>query len=244
MGIYHGMIGMSYNANKNFFYDLRAFIEYLTTLFPQDKKINICFIPTASQDSLAQRIFFKTYLWWNFPQFEVTTLLTSQIFDSNNHDILKEIISNQDIIYVGGGSTPYLIETWKKANFDQLLKSVFETKPMILSGVSAGLECWFQTGLTDNGIQSGPLSNTECLGWIEGYCTPHYQNKTRQDTFDQGMKQSDLGYACEDGSAILFKYQNGHFEYDNAIRTRNDAEAYEVKFESNGCQKKGLTYKH
>lgn len=243
MAIFHGMIGMSYNADTNFFSDLKSFIEYLATFFSPGQKINICFIPTASRDNLAQRIFFHAYLWWKFPQFQVTTLLTSQICNHNNHDDLKILLSNQDIIYVGGGSTPYLVQTWKNANFDELLKSIFETRSIILSGVSAGLECWFQTGLTDNGQENGPLINTEGLGWIEGYCTPHYQIKQRKDAFDESIKQLGLGYACEDGTAILFAYKNGQFKYDTAIRTRDDAEAFEVKYENEICQTTYLTHK-
>lgn len=243
MGIYHGMIGMSYNANRNFFSDLKAFIEYLTTFFPQNKKINICFIPTASRDSLAQRTFFKTYLWWYFPQFEVTTLLEHQLYTQNNDDNLLKILSNQDVIYVGGGSTPYLIQTWKNANFDKLLKSVFEARPMILSGVSAGLECWFQIGLTDDGDENGPLSNTEGLGWIEGYCTPHYQDKNRKVVFDENIKHMKKGYACEDGTAILFAFENGHFKYDTAIRTREDTEAFKLKIKNQSHEARALTHK-
>ncbi|MFS0918916.1 Type 1 glutamine amidotransferase-like domain-containing protein [Brevibacillus sp. 179-C 1.1 NHS] len=57
---------------------------------------------------------------------------------------MKDFVKYQDVIYVGGGNTQYMLEKWRAMNFDAVLKEAYE-KGTLLAGISAGAMCWFET---------------------------------------------------------------------------------------------------
>jgi dipeptidase E len=60
----------------------------------------------------------------------------------------KKILS-ADIIYVGGGNTLMMMRVWRRLGIDRLLKQAHE-KGIVLSGISAGSICWFESGHSDS----------------------------------------------------------------------------------------------
>ena len=102
----------------------------------------ICFVPTASGDS-------DNYIVRFYDAFTVDRCLPShlRLFSRKIQD-LREVILDQDIVYVGGGATAYLLATWRLAGLDAVFREAWE-RGVVLSGVSAGGVCWFEAGLTD-----------------------------------------------------------------------------------------------
>jgi len=142
---------------------------------------------------------------------------------------LATVISECDIIYVGGGNTRDMLAVWRACGLDSLLRQAWENGT-VLCGISAGAICWFEHGLTDSW---GPLAPMPCLGFLPGSCTPHYDGEAdRRPCLHKFVKEKKLpaGYALDDGAAI-------HFVGDKIARivsSRPDARAYHVQL--NGCE--------
>src|SRR4029453_6874469 len=164
------------------------------------KPPRVCFIPTASADS-------ATYLVKFYRAFSgrcVPTDLT--VFDSpalrrqpTSTADLKAFVSAQDVFYVGGGSTANLLSLWRAHGLDRLLTKAWRSGA-VLAGVSAGMLCWFQDGLTDSFGGLRPLGDG--LAFLEGAASPHYDGEPlRQAAFRRMIRRDGtFGYAADDGA--------------------------------------------
>jgi peptidase E len=61
----------------------------------------------------------------------------------------EEILSNSDLIWVGGGSVANLLAIWRLHGVDTAMREAWE-RGAILAGVSAGSICWHTGGPTDS----------------------------------------------------------------------------------------------
>jgi|GEM_PF-35687 len=184
----------------------------------------ILFIPTASGDSndYIQR-FYKA-----FQKFPVTASHLS-LFKGKRPDI-REFILEQDIIYVGGGNTRNMLLLWQAWGVDSALRQAYE-QGKILAGISAGAICWFEEGLTDS--FPGRVDRLDCLGWIKGSCTPHYDGEperrpTFQNKIQQGLMSS--GLAIDDSAMAIFTNE----KLTNCFSSHPDKLAFEVEKNSQG----------
>src|SRR5580692_2484004 len=104
------------------------------------------FIPTASSDSEAYWKHIQEYFGGFLKcRTDVLFLIKEQ---PANHEIGSKIAS-ADIIYVGGGNTLLMMRLWRRLGIDKLLKSAYE-RGTVLSGISAGSICWFDSGHSDS----------------------------------------------------------------------------------------------
>ncbi len=113
-------------------------------ILAQTKKVNpkICFLSQASNESPSYILkFFETFLALGAQPSWVS------LFGSVTED-WKDKIMNSDAIYVGGGNTKSMIALWKAWGVDYVLKEAYN-KGVVMSGLSAGMICWFQQGITD-----------------------------------------------------------------------------------------------
>jgi peptidase E len=136
---------------------------------------------------------------------------------------------NQDVIYVSGGNTRSMLAVWREWGLPELLKEAWQSG-VILAGISAGAICWFEQGLSDS--VAGKFTVIDCLGFLEGSCSPHYDGETerRSSLHELLLKREILpGYAIDDGVAIHFI----GLEARRAVSSRPNAKAYRV-FETNG----------
>src|ERR1700727_365223 len=62
---------------------------------------------------------------------------------------LRRIVLALDVIYVGGGNTLSLLAVWRAHRLDELLREAWE-EGIVLCGVSAGINCWFEQSMTDS----------------------------------------------------------------------------------------------
>jgi peptidase E len=62
---------------------------------------------------------------------------------------LESFVNDQDVFWVAGGSTANLLAVWRVHGLDSLLRTAYE-RGAVLCGVSAGLNCWFESSTTDS----------------------------------------------------------------------------------------------
>jgi peptidase E len=130
-----------------------------------------------------------------------------------------------DAIVVSGGNTLNMMAIWKAQGIDRILFDAWN-KGIVLSGGSAGSLCWFEEGTTDS--RPKELSKIECLGFIKGSHSPHYDaEKQRRPTYHKLISEGSLkpGYAIDNNAAIYFEDN----KVKNVVSTRKGSSAYYVE---------------
>jgi dipeptidase E len=173
------------------------------------KNPKLLFIPTASSDSERYwkhvREYFGEFLKCK------TDVLFLMAGDLSGNQIRKKILS-ADIVYVGGGNTLHMMRVWRRFGVDKLLKAAY-ANGTVLSGISAGSICWFESGHSDSMSFYDPRKwkyiNVKGLGLIQGIHCPHYNSRTigiprRKHFRDMIRKTGGIGIAIENNCAIEF----------------------------------------
>ena len=162
----------------------------------KNKQIKFGFLPTASEDNKEKINLFYSEL----QQYEIE--LSHFELCSSVKGFEKWLMS-QDVIYIGGGNTRYMIKIWEDNNFINTFKDAYDYG-IILSGISAGAVCWFDWFLSDS---AGPGYNPlRGINILSGSCTPHSSVPERMSQYQSDIKNSKLppGIAIDDGVAVLF----------------------------------------
>lgn len=215
------IIGTSFNMNRYMLSDIYHFMKYYEKIINK-QRINLLYIGIANHDKISEKMFFKLFLKIvSKKKYNITTIKAKNLqFGINDFDL-----SHIDIVFVGGGSTPYLLETFEWSGFDTKLREMYD-QGVVMSGVSAGLMCWFKQAVTDHGMNKCDDSNEkysiiDCLNFIDYSTTPHYVGY-RKNYYDDAVTYDkiDHGYGVPDGSIIHFV--NGKI-HDN-ISYRNKIE--------------------
>ena len=157
---------------------------------------SICFIPTATGDD-------KDYIETFYKAFDSLGCTTSHIDFFKRTINLEEHINKQDIIYVGGGNTKSMLAVWKEWGLDKILFDAYNNE-VIMSGVSAGAICWFESGITDSWKEHQAI--LPCLNFVNGVCCPHYDEEPERIPFVKKIlteKLIDSCYAVEGFNACL-----------------------------------------
>lgn len=140
-------------------------------------------------------------------------------------DELEAHVLRQDVLYFSGGSTYNAITLWHQWKLTPLLRTAYE-RGAILTGLSAGAICWFEQGSTDSvGRELGVL---DCLGWLPGSMTPHYDGELdRRPTLHGFLRDGRIrdGLAADDGAALHFVDER----LERAVSSRPNARAYRVE---------------
>src|ERR1700722_6853855 len=146
------------------------------------KHPSICFIPTASGEA-------PKYIVDFYRAFGSLDCRTSHfsLFELPTADI-EAFFLEKDAIYVGGGNTKSMIGLWKEWKLDEYLKKAYE-QGVVLSGISAGANCWFEECVTDS--TPGGLNPLKCLGFLKGSCCPHYDSEEMRRPSYHSLIQND-----------------------------------------------------
>lgn len=108
-----------------------------------------------------------------------------------------------DAVYVGGGHTERMLQSWRKTGIDRILGDAAR-RGVVLSGVSAGAVCWFDYALWDGaGTGYRPLQG---LGLLAGSCCPHFTSEPeRAAAYRAHLADARIppGYAIGDGAALV-----------------------------------------
>ncbi len=189
----------------------------------------LLFIPTASSDSERYWKHIQEY----FGKFlKCRTDVLFLIEEKPSKEQIRRKISSADIIYVGGGNTLAMMRLWRRLGVDKLLVSAYESGT-VLSGISAGAICWFDSGHSDSmsfyNPQKWKYINVKGLGLISGIHCPHYNGMTRgiprrKHFRDMIRKIGGIGIALENNCAIEFI--DGRFY--KVISSKSYSRAYRV----------------
>lgn len=180
------MMSFDHSSLKNLLLSLNRFFEYTVAMFEENKLIKFTYIGTAANDRLFEGMFFALFVRLKFgPRMQVTRLLLTG--DIGEQKIEKHI-SEQDIIYVGGGNTEIMLNTWHNKGFTSVLNRLRrEDRLPLLAGVSAGGMYPFHSGLSDS--TPGHYRVLKCLDWLKhSFCAHADSKKQAICEFDDNKK--------------------------------------------------------
>ncbi len=152
------------------------------------------------------------------------------LFHPHTADI-ESFLMAHDAIYVGGGNTLSMLALWRAWGVDRILHAAWE-QGTLLAGVSAGAICWFEQGLTDS--IPGKLSALDCLGFLPGSCSPHYDGEAeRRPSYHRMVARGDIkpGYGVDDHAALHFRGK----DLAGVVTSRGSVSAYRVEGGSDGA---------
>jgi dipeptidase E len=159
----------------------------------------VLFLPTASGDTTAQINAFQARFADRWCVHEHLSLF--RLHERTRP--LEEIVLEQDVIYVGGGSMRNLLAIWRAHRIDELLVRAWRSGT-VLAGISAGAMCWFQGGVTRSSGAPEPLAG---LGLLDGSLTVHADGEPeRLPVWLASVRDGTLpgGWALDDGVGLLF----------------------------------------
>lgn len=178
----------------------------------------VCFVPTASGDAESYILHF----------YEAFNSLDSQscylsLFRLPTAD-LEDYLLSQDVIYVGGGNTRSMLSLWREWGLDAIFRKAYEAG-VVLAGISAGANCWFEECLTDS--VPGKTLVMPCLGLLPGSFCPHFDGEeARRPAFQRFLAEGQVkpGLAADDGAAV--HYVDG--ELARCVSSRPEAKVYRL----------------
>jgi dipeptidase E len=193
------------------------------------KHPKLLFIPTASSDSQRYWEHIQKY-FGDFLKCKTDVLYL--VREQPSREQIRRKISSADVIYVGGGNTLFMMRVWRRTGVDKLLRAAYENGT-VLSGISAGAICWFDSGHSDSMSFYNPRKwkyiNVRGLGLIRGIHCPHYNSMTlgiprRKHFRDMIRKTGGIGIAIENNCAIEFI--DGQFY--RVLTSKANSRAYKV----------------
>lgn len=162
-----------------------------------EKRAVAVFVGTASHDSLPYFNSFRKTYTSNFDIKADLALLTKKDIPM---DKIQGKLMNADLIYVGGGNTIFMLDTWRKTGFLEMILDAYN-RGVIIAGLSAGAICWFEKIYTDS-VEGSKYAVSDGLGILKGMMSPHYDDRPE---FDDIAKNLPLAYAVENKSALVFE---------------------------------------
>lgn len=170
-----------------------------------DKRSYGLFLGTASHDFMP---YFNSFRKMYTGEFDIKADCALLLYDKMDFSRITEKFLKADFIYIGGGDTVFMLETWKNTGVDKLLLDAYN-RGVIICGLSAGAICYFDMIYTDSKIAGSEdkYNLYNGLGWLDGVCCPHYNE--RIEDFHLNILEKDIKNAIgiENNSAIV--YENG-----------------------------------
>lgn len=148
---------------------------------------------------------------------------------------IRDVILDQDAIFVGGGNTANMLAIWRLHGVDAALREAWE-RGIVLAGSSAGSICWFDAGVTDSFREE--LDGLECLGFLPGSNCPHYDGEeTRRPAYHRLVAEGfPPGLAAEDFVGLHFR----GLELAEVVTSRRGSQAYRVERADGGVRETPL----
>jgi peptidase E len=162
----------------------------------------VCFIPTASGDADHYVVrFYRRFA--TVADVSHVSLFRRDTGSGAVEGDLEAHLTQQDLIYVGGGSVLSLLGAWRAHRLDTILERAW-LGGTVLCGLSAGSLCWFQDAVT---AFHGPPEQLRGLGLLPYSNCVHYDAEPeRRREFKQfigaGMTP---GFGVDDGAALHFR---------------------------------------
>ena len=141
-----------------------AIDDFLLAVTGKDRP-SVCFVPTASGDADGYIERFVA-AFRSRAEMSVLSLFSHDPWGYPDPSMLFE----QDVVYVGGGSTVNLLAVWRVHGLPQVLREA-AAGGTVLAGISAGMSCWFDGSSTDSFGALAALPDG--LGLLPGSACPH-----------------------------------------------------------------------
>jgi peptidase E len=203
--------------------------DYFLGLTGRDRP-RVCFVPTASGDAAQYVVDF-------YAAFPTTRCYPTHLplFSRDGRD-LRSVVLGSDVVYVGGGNTANMLAIWRVHGLDAVLREAWEAG-VVLCGVSAGMLCWFASGVTDS-LGTGLARLDDGLGLLPGSACPHYDGEgLRRPRYHQLVAEGlPGGYAADDGVALSFTGT----DLTEAVTSRPGRQAYRVEATADGVTETAL----
>jgi dipeptidase E len=185
--------------------------------FSGKEQPNFLFVPTAAYDSPTEPSYYGSELEKRGCKHDTLFLLNRDYVPEE--ELREKILSFADVIYVPGGNTLKMVKRWREVGVDRILEEAME-QGKVLSGSSAGMLCWFESGHSDSMSyyytnetnRHGRLGtdwfyvNVQCLNFIKGLTgCPHYHGEDRVEWFHKMVKEDysiNVGIGVDDGVAF------------------------------------------
>jgi peptidase E len=208
------------------------FIKYMASLTGKARP-KLCYLPTASADRESGII-----RWYQncAPLDVIPSVQASFISSYRMEQTWEEVLLSVDGIVVSGGNTLNQQAIWKVQGIDQVLRKAWD-RGIVLGGASAGSLCWFEEGTTDS--RPKELTKIECLGFLRGSHSPHYDAEGERRPIYQSLIRSGKlkpGYACDNNAGIYFEDN----EVRRVVHTREGAKVYYVSMVDGRINEKPL----
>jgi peptidase E len=181
----------------------------------------VCFVGTASGDSPE----YVASFYRVFSARHDCAVADLALFERTVPD-LREFVLSQDVIWVGGGNTAALLAVWRAHGLVDVLREAWEAG-VVLCGVSAGMNCWFEASTTDSFDLARLAPLHDGLGLLPGSACPHYDGEEQRRPLYRGLVASGefpAGYAADDAAALVFDGR----ELREVITTAEGSTAYRV----------------
>jgi dipeptidase E len=155
------------------------------------------FVPTASNDAPGYCDAFDSYYGDRLGCETRHLTISDGTPDSAR---IRSQLDWADLVYVGGGSLPRLLEVWRETEFDRMLYQSWQNGTTV-AGLSAGAMCWFASGLTD-AAEGEEYIAVECLDWVPDLACTAHATRARRRAFQASLGRGQAGLALEDGAAV------------------------------------------
>jgi len=208
--------------------------DFVLSLARRKRRPRVCFVGTASGDNdYYLRRFHEAFP----PSRAEATHLT--FFERSVRD-LKSFAMNQDVIYVGGGSSANLLAVWRLHGFGPAVRAAWNAG-VVMAGISAGAICWFEDGITDSFGMSFRALN-DGLGLVRGACCPHYDGeKERRPVLMRLVRRGfPSTLALDDGAAAHFVGTR----LNEIVSSRPKARAFRVALRNGAVVEKALPVRY
>ena len=175
-------------------------IEHAIQLAGDPDRARVCFVGTASGDSLNSILGF--YGAFAGSDARVSHL---ELFPMPNVPDVRAHLLAQDVIWVGGGSVANLLAVWRAHGLDDVLRECWE-RGVVLAGVSAGSICWYVGGPTDS-FGSDLRPSPPGLGLLPYGNGVHYDSEDQRRPLLHEMVQEGTlptSHATDDGVGIVY----------------------------------------
>lgn len=158
----------------------------------------VCFVPTASGDSEEYVGRFEAA----YAALDCETRVL-ELFRRRTADV-RDVLDGVDLLMVGGGSTVNLMALWDVHGVSAALREITAARDLVLAGVSAGANCWFEACSTD---ALGPQVEAwrGGMGLLTGSFCPHYDGEEQRRPHHQHAVATGAllpGWAADDGAAV------------------------------------------
>lgn len=183
----------------------------------------VCFLPTATGDDAESIARFYRVLARHDCQLSDLPLFHREVED------LRAFLMEQDVVWVAGGNTANMLAVWRVHGLPELLREAWQ-RGCVMTGASAGMNCWFEASVTDSFSLRALAPLTDGLGWLAGSACPHYDGEEmRRPTYRRLVAEGfPPGVAAEDGVGLVYEGTR----LGEAVSWRPDGRAWRVTAES------------